>query len=178
MAKPKNSTHYAPADAPATSDPMEVDETQDTTGDDTPDVVVDDSLVGPDGKSVVPTKTMTTSTSIGYGKKLEKPLTYSWTKKLWKNWEQVIEHGETYTPKELTAIKIAKDNANARSEAYNAALVAAGIEKPNAANDPQFALKEMYNTIIARKNADGTQKFTHEQARARAAAATGDEWAD
>lgn len=76
-------------------------------------------------------------------------------------------------PKDADIVKMvnAQAKANARQKAMTAAQDAAGIIKPTLENDDQLKLRKMYDIFIAAKN-------TPAEARAKASAALGIEWAD
>lgn len=176
MAKPKTletTPASFPPDSPATADPMAETDVVSDAGDST-----EAPAIGPDGKSIVKTVTETATTNVAYGKTLPAPLTYSWTRRVFASWQQVLEHGAGFSEKELLAVRVAKDNANARSAAYQAALDDAGIVKPTAENDEQVALRDAYKTIIVQVDKTTGQKYTHEAARKRASDFLGFTWAD
>jgi hypothetical protein len=75
-------------------------------------------------------------------------------------------------PKDEDVVKFVntQKKANARQKAMQAAQDAAGIIKPTLENDDQLKLKKMYDIFIAAKN-------TPDEARAKASAALGIDWA-
>lgn len=102
-----------------------------------------------------------------YTKPLDKPVSYTFTWKIYEDKDEV----PAPTPKQLREYWNAKAKAKARQEALVAALTAAGIEKPTLENDEQFRLQQMYKILVASGKSE-------DEARDLASTTLGIEWAD
>lgn len=123
-------------------------------------------------------KTATATAYTAHGKKLENPVTFSYTWSVFGTAEDVRTADKWPSEKKIAKMVTAMEKGSARSAGQAEAFEALGIVKPTAADDPQIGLKDMLRTLLQLKNADGTAKFTLEEARKRAALATGVDWAD
>lgn len=116
-------------------------------------------------------KTEQATAKTAYNKVLETPVTYEFSWSAYDNHSEVVAAHDTLNDDEVVKVRNRERQAKARQAALTAALDAAGIEKPNLENDPQFRLAQMYKILIAAKK-------THEEARALAASTLGLEWED
>lgn len=123
-------------------------------------------------------KTATATAYTAYGKKLDTPIPfdYSWT--VYSTAEEVKAADKWPNDRKIVKMITAMDKASGRSAGQSAAFEAAGIVKPDASNDPQIALKDMFRTLAKQTLPDGSRKFTDDEARKRASLALGIEWAD
>lgn len=107
--------------------------------------------------------------STAYGKKLETDITYDYK---WSDYPadgaELIAAKDELTIAEQVKVRNTERQNNARQKALKAALDAAGIVKPTAENDPQIGLRDMVKTMMTAKLADGSRKYTEEQAWAAA----------
>lgn len=140
---------------------------------DTPEVVTEDAIAKYGPLKYVTGKAKST---VAYGKDVDE-FEYSWKVRKFASWDQAVAFGAGFEPKQLLAIRTAKDLANARSKAYQARLDELKYVKPTAENDISVALRDTYRTVAVQKKPDGTPKFTEQEACKRAAMALGlDEW--
>jgi hypothetical protein len=123
-------------------------------------------------------KTATATAYTAHGKKLDTPVTFTYTWSVYGNIEDVKSADKMPNEKAIAKMVTAAAKGSARSAGQSEAFEALGIVKPTAADDPQIGLKDMAKTLRQLKNADGTPKFTEAQVRERAALAVGVDWAD
>jgi len=113
-----------------------------------------------------------------FGKKLESPLTYSYAYSTYESTDELVAAKDEMTLDEQMKSRNSDRANNARQKAYAAALDAAGIVKPTAENDPQIGLRDMFKTLQTAKLADGSRRYTDEQAKEIASTNLGVEWAE
>jgi hypothetical protein len=94
-----------------------------------------------------------------YGKQLPTPIPFNGSYDAFENYEEVKSANELPSNDEVLAFVNNKKKANARQKAMQAALEAAGIEKPTLENDKDLQWKTMYKSLIA------SGKYTEEKAR-------------
>jgi len=108
------------------------------------------------------------------GKKLDKPVPYTWTYTEFEHFSEI----EPLTEEEQLAARNKAEESKKRSAAMTAALLAVGIKKATA-EDEQVALREMFRSLCkVLKPGTLERKWTDEQARERAAIAVGADWED
>jgi hypothetical protein len=117
-------------------------------------------------------QTTKTETKTAYGKELDTPIAYEFTVDLFDTFAELQAAKAELTGAEQVKARNAKIVAAARSAAMNAALAAAGYEKPTAENDEQTRLKDMFKVLMTSK------RYTEEQARDLAASTLGLTWED
>lgn len=117
------------------------------------------------------TVTFKATTETAYGKPLSEPIPYEGTYQAFTSLQEVRDVGEYPSNDEIVTMVNNKRKAAARSKALNAALEAAGYEKPTMENDVTLQLKTLYKVYIAAKK-------PHDEARALAASTLGVEWPD
>lgn len=137
------------------------------------------SLVRPSGRAPVITlrvdtmkhETETTDTRTAHGKPLPAPIPYTFSWDVYENTAEQKAANDMLSDGEQLKARNAQKKANARTKALNAALEAAGIEKPTIENDDLLRLKTVYKGIVASK------KHSDEKARELALLGAGlDEW--
>lgn len=116
------------------------------------------------------TKTVTKREA--YGKKLDKPITFDFSYNAYTDEQEIVTARDEMNLREQMKARNVAAKLKARQAAETAALDAAGIEKPNAENDPQFRLREMFKTLMTSK------LYTEAQARTLAAEMLKVEWTD
>lgn len=115
-------------------------------------------------------KEATATAETAYGKKLDAPVNYGFKWTEYDTAQDMRAANDAMSDDEQVKTRNVERKTLARQKALAAALDAAGIVKPNAENDPQFRLREMFKVIMSGKN------HTEESARALASATLGIEW--
>lgn len=106
-------------------------------------------------------------------------ITYSYTFSVYETDDELVAAKDELTLTEQRKVRNNERLANARGQALQAALTAAGHVKPTAENNDQVRLRDMFRTLQTAKGPDGkSRKYTDEQARELAATVTGAVWAD
>lgn len=123
-------------------------------------------------------KTATATAYTAHGKKLDTPITFDYTWSVYGSSDDVKAADKWPNDRKIAKMVTAMEKGSARSAGQAEAFEAAGIVKPTAANDTQVALKDMFRTLMLQTKADGTPKFTVDEARKRASLALDIEWAD
>lgn len=118
------------------------------------------------------TKTKSTTTSTAYGKALDTPLPYSFSWDTYESIDEVRAANDLLNDSEQVKARNRERQNNARAKALEAALKAAGFEKPTLENDPQMRLKEMLKVLMS------TKKYTEDAARDLASTTLGIAWED
>jgi len=111
-----------------------------------------------------------------YGKVLATPLTYEYKWTAYETDEELVAAKDELTLEEQRKTRNTERQNNARQKALQAALDAAGIVKPTAENDPQIGLRDMFKTLQTAKLADGSRRYSDEEAKSIAATTLGVEW--
>lgn len=92
-----------------------------------------------------------------YGQKLEKPIAFDGEYEAYTSFDEIPEK-EKPSEDEILNIVNNKTKANARQKSMNAALTAAGIEKPTLKDSPELQISTMAKVLMA------SGKYTQEQA--------------
>jgi hypothetical protein len=123
-------------------------------------------------------KTKASVAETAYGEKLAQPIAYEYSWEVYENPEELKAANDQLTLAEQVKVRAAEAQANARQKALTAALEAAGIVKPTAENNEQVRLRDTYKMLMTAKLADGSPKYTPEQAREVASTVIGADWAE
>lgn len=115
------------------------------------------------------TITFDATATTAYGKTLDTPVTFSVTFDAYENYPEVERAHDLFTNEEVVDARNSERKQKALAAARSAALDAAGIQKPTLENDNQLQLQTVYKVYIAKGK-------SHEEARALASAAIGEEW--
>jgi hypothetical protein len=116
-------------------------------------------------------KTATSTATTAYGKKLDTPIVYDYSWKIYDSIEEVKTANDLLTDDEIVKVRNTERQNNARQKQLQSALDKAGIVKPDLENDEQLRLREMYKVLMSSK------KYSEEAARALASNTLGIEWA-
>jgi hypothetical protein len=116
--------------------------------------------------------TETTETETAYTEKLPKPIPFDFGWTVYENVAEMQAAGDGLSLEAQLRARNAARKAKARQAALTAALTAAGFEKPNAENNDQVRLRDMFKTLMSSK------KYTEDAARAKAAEVLELEWED
>src|SRR5262245_15861989 len=93
-----------------------------------------------------------------YGKPVSPALKFEGEYNAFENKEEVASKNELPSDDELVAFVNNKRKANARQKAMQAALDAAGYEKPTLETDPQLQLRTLYKVFTAAGKSDAEAK--------------------
>lgn len=107
-------------------------------------------------------KTATATVTQAYGKTLDKPITFEYGWDAYSNYAEVEAANDNLTNDEVVKVRNEQRKIASRQKTQTEQLTANGIVKPTLENDPQFRLRQMFNTIMANK--------THSEEAARKAA--------
>lgn len=118
------------------------------------------------------TKTKSTVCKEAYGNKLEVPVPYTYSWKVYETEQEMVAANDQLSLKQQVKARAREAQSNERSKALKLALTAAGIEEPTIQNDEQLRLTEMFKVLMSSK------RYTEEQARELASSTLGIEWAD
>lgn len=105
-----------------------------------------------------------------YGKPLPTPIAFAGEYDAFENLQEVKDKNEYPKDEEIVDFANNRRKAAARQKQMQAALDAAGIEKPTLDNDPQLQLKTVYKALIAAGKSEA-------EARNIASATLGVAWA-
>jgi hypothetical protein len=93
--------------------------------------------------------------------------------------QDMLDANDGLSLKEQLKVRNDAAKTTARQAANAAAILAAGIVEPNAENDSQVRLKEVYSGIYGKLRASGkSHEEAHPMAREKAAAFLEEEWED
>jgi len=121
-------------------------------------------------------KTGKGKTGSAWGKAIpEIAFDYAWTE--YPDVDTLKDAGDTLSLEQQRKVRNAQRQNKQRQAAMDAALVAAGYEKPNLQNDPVYRLKQTYKILLTATK-PGTTELLHtpESAKALASSAVGVEW--
>lgn len=95
------------------------------------------------------TETFSGTIENAYGKPLPEPVKFNGTFEAFQSIDEVRSKNEYPKDTEIVNFVNARAKANARQKAMQAALDAAGIEKPTLENDKSLQYKTMLKTLVA-----------------------------
>lgn len=95
------------------------------------------------------TKTFKGTVASAYGKTLDTPISFEFEVKQFTSADEVREAGEWPKDSEVVDFVNARNKNNERQKAQNAALSAAGIERPDLASDVQLQLRTLIKVYEA-----------------------------
>lgn len=108
-----------------------------------------------------------------------KAIDYEFSWQAYQTEQDMLDANDGMSLKEQLKFRNDAAKTTARQAANAAAIVAAGIVAPNAENDPQFRLKQVYDGLLGKYLASGMSKEdAHEKARAKAAEFLEEDWDD
>lgn len=99
-----------------------------------------------------------TTTETAFGRKLETPVKYSFSWKIFEGFEEVRENRMELSNDEQVKVRNAEAKAKARQEALVQALKDNGIEKPTIENDPLTRLQNMAKILVASGQSEAEAK--------------------
>ena len=108
-----------------------------------------------------------------YGKAVSPAVNFEGDYTKYENIDEIRTANDFPSNDDVVNFVNAKRKANARQKAMQAALDAAGYEKPTLENDEDLQVKTIVKALLARKNADGTPVHTQDSAEKAAKATLG-----
>jgi len=105
-----------------------------------------------------------------YGKILPSPIVYDYSYSAYESKAEIDAANDNLSDEEIVAARNSERQINARQKALQAALDAAGIQRPTIDTDEQLRLRDMFKVLMSSK------RYTEEQARELAASTLGLVW--
>ena len=110
---------------------------------------------------------------------LVKAIDYEFSWQVYPSEQDMLDANDGLSLKEQLKVRNDAAKTTARQAANAAAILAAGIVAPNAENDPQFRLKQVYEGIYGKLRANGMEHDeAHAKARTKAAEFLEEDWDD